>query len=71
MYWENQPEPPSDKGSNWSKDATRDIGSLPLCSILKPRSTPFVEPNRIEHWGQCVLVNANPESLIDYALATM
>ena len=27
MYWENQPELPSDKGSNWSRGATRDIGS--------------------------------------------
>ena len=30
MYWENQPELPSDKGSNRSKGATRDIGSGPL-----------------------------------------
>ena len=30
MYWENQPELPSDKGSNWSRGATRDIGSPPL-----------------------------------------
>jgi len=29
MYWENQPELPSDKGSNWSRDTTRDIGSPP------------------------------------------
>jgi len=26
MYWENQPELPSDKGSNRSWGATRDIG---------------------------------------------
>jgi len=25
MYWENQPELPSDKGSNRSRGATRDI----------------------------------------------
>ena len=30
MYWENQPELPSDKGSNRSRGATRDIGSGPL-----------------------------------------
>jgi len=30
MYWENQPELPSDKGSNWSRGATRDIGSPPF-----------------------------------------
>ena len=30
MYWENQPELPSDKGSNWLRGATRDIGSPPL-----------------------------------------
>ena len=36
MSWENQPELPSDKGSNWSRGATRDIGSLPLfgCNIF-------------------------------------
>ena len=32
MYWENQPELPSDKGSNWSRGATCDIGSPPLCT---------------------------------------
>ena len=26
MYWENQPELPSDKGSNLSRGATHDIG---------------------------------------------
>ena len=26
MYWENQPELPSDKGSNRSRGATHDIG---------------------------------------------
>ena len=30
MYWEHQPELPNDKGSNWSRGATRDIGSPPL-----------------------------------------
>jgi len=30
MYWENQPKLPSDKGSNWSRGATRDIGSPPF-----------------------------------------
>ena len=35
MYWENQPELPSDKGSNWSRGATRDIGSPPLTAFVK------------------------------------
>ena len=30
MYCENQPELPIDKGSNWSRGTTRDIGSPPL-----------------------------------------
>ena len=29
MYWENQQELPSDKGRNWPRGATRDIGSPP------------------------------------------
>ena len=36
MYWENQPELPSDKGSNWSRGATLDIGSPPLL-ICEPK----------------------------------
>ena len=37
MYWENQPELPSDKGRNWSRGATRDIRSPPLMqSSAKP-----------------------------------
>jgi len=34
MYWENQPELPSDKGSNWSRGATRGIGSPPLMQAV-------------------------------------
>ena len=30
MYWENQPELPSDKGSNQSRGTTRDIGKGPF-----------------------------------------
>jgi len=36
MYWENQPELPSDKGSNWSRGATRDIGSPRFRSLHWP-----------------------------------
>jgi len=34
MYLENQPELSSDKGSNWSRGATRDICSPPLKGLL-------------------------------------
>ena len=34
LYWENQPELPSDKESNWSRGATRDIGSGPFCQTV-------------------------------------
>jgi len=43
MYWENQPELPSYKGSNWSRGATRDIGSPPLrkhCILGDPLTLP-------------------------------
>ena len=34
MYWENQPELPSDKGSNLSRGPTRDIGSPTLLELF-------------------------------------
>jgi len=41
MYWENQPELPSDWGSNWSRGATRDIGSPPLTRVIVFTAEPF------------------------------
>mgnify|MGYP006890267366 CR=1 FL=1 len=43
MYWENQPELPSDKGSNWSRGETRDIGSPPLRRYIRSVDIPDVE----------------------------
>ena len=36
MYWENQPELPTDKGSNRSRGATRDIGRGPNPENYRP-----------------------------------
>jgi len=35
MYWENQPELPSDKGSNQSWGVVRDIGRGPFIGLLR------------------------------------
>ena len=49
MYWENQPELPSDKGSNRSRGTTRDIGSGPLSVYIG-----MVQIMPYTHMHQCI-----------------